>query len=297
MATNDFNGLGVALVTPFHTDLSVNFKALECLIDHVISGGCQYIVALGTTAETPTLSQKEKEDVAACIRTHTAGRVPLVIGIGGNNTNAIVKDINTRNLEGYSAILSVTPYYNKPTQKGLFLHFKTIADNSPLPILLYNVPGRTGVNMTAKTTLELAHASTNICGIKEAAGDLNQCKEILKEKPERFSLISGNDSDTAAIMASKGAGVISVLANACPQVMRKLVDYASKDEQKAFKLQESLSPFIKHLFEDGNPAGVKCILSEMGMMHNTLRLPLVPVSDNVAHKLQEAYPSIQALAE
>lgn len=286
MAGERFDGLGVALVTPFKKDLSVDFERLSQLVESVIAGGCDYIVALGTTAETPTLSLKEKEDIAATICRAARGKVPLVLGIGGNNTAGVINDIKTRNLSGYSAILSVAPYYNKPTQEGLFQHFKAIAESSPLPIILYNVPGRTGVNLTARTTVKLANASKNIIGIKEASGNMEQCKEILAECPDGFKLISGNDADTAEIMKMGGSGVISVIANALPELMKQLVDLCLIENfDDAFKKQDSIKKLITHLFEDGNPAGVKALLSKLGMAENILRLPLVPVSHTVEENL------------
>lgn len=280
------NGLGVALVTPFNKSLSPDFPALEKLIEHVIAGGVDYIVALGTTAETPSLSFEEKIELAEFIKLKVQGRVPLVIGIGGNNTMRIIKELETLDLNGYSAILSVVPYYNKPTQEGIFLHFSKIVEASPLPIILYNVPGRTGVNMTANTTVRLANLSDKFCGIKEASGNMLQAQEIIEKSPGHFSMISGNDSDTFSIMKNGGKGVISVLANAFPDEMKTLVDLcAKKDFVQAQRYQQTLTPFINHLFEDGNPAGIKAVLEKIGICENYLRLPLVPVSRKVKQKL------------
>ncbi|MCH5230331.1 MAG: 4-hydroxy-tetrahydrodipicolinate synthase [Muribaculaceae bacterium] len=290
MSQVNLKGLGVALVTPFHQDETIDYSSLKKVIDHIIEGGCDYIVVLGTTAETPTLSLTEKEKTAEFVKKEVNGRKPLVIGIGGNNTKGILDDIHNRNLEGYSAILSVAPYYNKPTQEGLYYHFKAIADNSPLPIILYNVPGRTGVNITSNTTLRLALASSNIIGIKEASGRLDQCQEIIKGCPKGFSLISGNDNDTAAIMAMGGEGVISVLGNALTKEMKRLVNLCLNSKfEEAGELQKTLQPLIGHLFEDGNPAGVKSLLSEMGLLENFLRLPLLPVSNGVKEKLHREF--------
>lgn len=281
MAEVCLNGLGVALITPFKEDYSIDFEALRSLVDYVIEGGVDYIVALGTTAETPTLTLEEKQKIAKIIKEQTKQRVPLVLGIGGNNTQGVINDILSRDLSGYSAILSVAPYYNKPPQKGLFLHFESIAKASPLPILLYNVPGRTGVNLTSITSVKLSNLN-NICGIKEASGDLLQCEEIIKNSSDNFHLISGNDSDTYSIMKLGGKGVISVLANALPSVLKELVSLcASKKYEEAKLLQEELTPLVKHLFVDGNPAGVKSLLSKIGLSKNILRLPLVPVSEKV----------------
>lgn len=287
MADLILNGAGVALVTPFNADLSVDFESLEKVIEHIVDGGCDYIVALGTTAETPTLSYKEKIEVTKFVKNKINGKIPLVIGIGGNNTNGVIQDIATRDLEGYSAILSVTPYYNKPTQEGLFQHFKAISESSPLPIILYNVPGRTGVNLTAETTLRLSELP-NICGIKEASGNIVQCEEILKKGNEGFFVTSGDDALTCDLMKKGGVGVISVLANAFPKEVKSLVRLCQQNNYpEASKLQNLLNPFIGNLFEDGNPAGVKAVLSKIGLLKNVLRLPLVPVSKRLDEKLEK----------
>lgn len=288
MADFKFNGLGVAMVTPFKKDLSIDYDAIERLIEHVIEGGSDYIVALGTTAETPTLSAQEKEDVARFISLKTACRIPLVIGIGGNNTDAVVKEIQKRDLSGYSAILSVVPYYNKPTQEGIYRHFMAIAENSPLPIILYNVPGRTGVNMTAHTVCRLSMASDKFIAIKEASAKLDQCKEIAEDCREGFKVISGNDADVAPIMQFGGCGVISVLGNAFPQPMKKLIDLCNHgDFEEAAYFQSSIEEIIGRLFEDGNPAGVKAMLKELSIAENILRLPLVPVRGSLEARLRK----------
>lgn len=279
------NGLGIALATPFKRDFSIDYEALGKMINHTVSGGCDYIVALGTTAETPTLTVDEKQKVAKFIKEKNAGKVPLVLGIGGNCTDRVIKDISTWDLTGYSAILSVTPYYNKPTQEGLYQHFKTISEVSPLPLILYNVPGRTGVNLTAETTLRLS-LLINIVGIKEASGKLDQIKKIIKEGPDKFFVISGNDGDTTEVMKMGGNGVISVFANAMPDLMKKLVKLCQgKKWSQAESLQSKMGNIIKHLFEEGNPAGVKVLLNKLGICENTLRLPLVQVSKYMEEKL------------
>lgn len=283
----NLKGLGVALVTPFKRDESIDYIALEKIIKHIVEGEADYLVVLGTTAETPTLTLSEKERIARFIYEKSEDKIPLVLGIGGNNTAGVVNDVKTRNLTGYSAILSVAPFYNKPTQEGLYYHFLNIAEASPIPIILYNVPGRTGVNLTAKTTLRLAHESEKIIGIKEASGNLQQCREIIEGSPAGFSLISGNDSDTASIIEMGGKGVISVLGNAFPRVMKKLIEISTKDMEEAKAYQKSLNPLIGHLFEDGNPAGVKAILSKMGLLENVLRLPLTPVSKGLEEKIEK----------
>lgn len=286
MADIKFDGLGVALVTPFKKDFSIDFEALEKLIEHVISGGCDYIVALGTTAETPTLSDQEKNQLSNFILKKVNYRIPLVIGIGGNNTMGVVREINSRNLNGYSAILSVTPYYNKPSQEGLIEHYKTINKVSPLPIILYNVPGRTGVNLSARSTLKLAELSQNFCGIKEASGKIDQCQEIITKAPSNFRLISGDDALIFSLMNIGAKGVISVLANAFPHEVKNLVSLCKESRIKdGENCQKLMLPLIGHLFEEGNPGGIKALLSQMGFMENILRLPLVSVSNTVKDNL------------
>ena len=286
MADTKLEGLGVALVTPFKEDFSIDYSGLERLIEHVIEGGCDYIVALGTTAETPTLSREEKNALTQFIKEKVSGRLPLVIGIGGNNTYGVVEEIRSRDLTGYEAILSVVPYYNKPTQEGLYQHFRTISEASPIPMLLYNVPGRTGVNLTAKTTIKIYRDSKNILGIKEASGNISQSEEIINGTDNNFKLISGNDSDTFSLMELGARGVISVLANAYPKEVKKLVTLCqNKETSEAKNYQESLQTLIKNLFIDGNPAGVKALLSQMNIVKNILRLPLVPVSKEIEKEL------------
>ena len=293
MALLNLKGLGVALVTPFNKDLSIDFNSLGRIIDHIIDGGADYIVVLGTTAETPTLNLEERILITDFVRQKVEGKIPLVIGIGGNCTKRVCDEISNRDLTGYSAILSVTPYYNKPTQEGLYQHFKNICEASPLPIVLYNVPGRTGVNLTAKTTLRLSQFE-NIIGVKEASGNLDQINEIIKNAPDNFKVISGNDSDTISIIKSGGQGVISVVANALPAFMKDLVMYCQKRQWgKAEELQLNISKLISHIFEEGNPAGIKALLSKLGFCENIVRLPLVPVSETVEHKLQEELSKIK----
>lgn len=281
------SGLGVALVTPFKKDLTIDYSAFQIILDKLISGGADYLVVLGTTAETPTLSKEEKHEISRFVKNYVDGRIPLVIGIGGNNTLGVVKEIQNSDLDGYSAILSVAPYYNKPTQEGLFLHFQNICDASPLPVLLYNVPSRTGVNITADTCLQLAHYSSKICGVKEASGNISQIQKIIKNAPENFRVISGNDSDTYEVMKAGGVGVISVLANAFPSRVKTLVELCSeKKYEEASEWQDILAPITGALFEDGNPSGVKAVMADLGLIENLLRLPLVPVSSSVEKKLK-----------
>lgn len=280
--------LGVALVTPFNKTGKIDFQSLGNILDHLVKGGCDYLVVLGTTAETPTLTFEERQEISRFINKKISGRLPLIIGIGGNNTAGVVNDVRNYDLEGYSAILSVAPYYNKPTQEGLYRHFMTIAENSPLPIILYNVPGRTGVNLTAHTTLRLSSACQNIIGIKEASGNLDQCRDIISGCGDDFALISGNDSDTVSIIRMGGKGVISVLGNALPKITKRLVNLSFENNfEEACQLQNSLKPLIGHLFEDGNPAGVKFALQQLGLCQNILRLPLTPVSSHISKQLEK----------
>lgn len=286
MAEINLNGLGVALITPFHKDLSIDFNALANLIENLISGGTDYIVALGTTAETPTLTVEEKQSIAKFIREKVNGRIPLVIGIGGNSTTNVVKEIRNFDLTGYNAILSVTPYYNKPTQEGLFLHYKAVCDASPIPIVLYNVPGRTGVNMSPATTIKLAEYSEKFIAIKEASGKVDQCEKIIADAPHGFSLISGDDALTYDLMQRGAIGVISVLGNALPHIVKDIIKECVLGHfDRAYSLQNKIHPLITRIFEDGNPSGVKALLAHLGLVQNILRLPLVPVSKNVEEKI------------
>ncbi len=279
---NRFNGLGVALVTPFDKKCAIDTAALERLIDHVIEGGVDYIVALGTTAETPTLSHDERKEVANIIRNCTAGRVPLVIGMGGNDTAKLCAEIKTMDTEGFSAILSVAPYYNKPSQEGIFRHYQAVADSSPLPIILYNIPGRTGVNMTAATTLRIAHEIPNIIGMKEASGDIEQMREIIAGAPMGFVVLSGDDGMTLPLMKTGGGGVISVLANVLPRETAKMVRLATKgDFDGAEKIWAGLDEACGLLFAEGNPTGVKTALSVKKLCRADVRLPLVAGSDKL----------------
>ena len=289
MAELNINGLGVALVTPFKQDLSIDYEALKNIINHIVAGGCDYIVALGTTAETPTLSLEEKIILADFIRETVAGRIPLVIGIGGNNTKAVCDDIKSRDLKGYSAILSVTPYYNKPSQEGLFRHYMTIAEASSLPIILYNVPKRTGVNISPDTVVRLISNSSNIKAIKEASDNFQQWKDLIEKTPDDFFVISGDDASIHPLMSLGANGVISVMANAYPSEVRKLVSLCeAKCHDKASELQDNFKSIISPLFEEGNPAGIKFALSYLGMIQNVLRLPLVPISESTAQKIKLA---------
>ena len=282
-------GTGVAIVTPFKNDSSIDFAALGRVINHVIDGGVDYIVAMGTTGESATLSKDEKKAIISYVVESVDNRVPIVYGIGGNNTKEVINSIRHAELSGVDSILSVAPYYNKPTQKGLFLHFREIANYSPLPLIIYNVPGRTSCNISADTCLELAHGFENIIAVKEASGDLGQIMKILKGKPENFSVISGDDMLTIPIVAAGGAGVISVLANAFPSQTSELVAQSLKNNYRiARDIHFRLLEIIELLFTDGNPSGVKDMLSILNICQNVVRLPLAPVSRTVHARIQKA---------
>lgn len=284
-----FKGTGVAIVTPFKNDSSIDFAALGRVINHVITGGVNYIVAMGTTGESVTLSKDEKKALISYVVEVIDNRIPVVVGIGGNNTQEVINCIRHANLTGVEGILSVAPYYNKPTQKGLFEHFKAIATCSPIPVLIYNVPGRTGCNITSQTCLELAHECENIVAVKEASGDIGQIMRIIKGKPENFSVISGDDMMTIPVIAAGGAGVISVLANAFPAQCCELVAHSLKSNFKsAREIHFLLLEIIELLFIEGNPSGVKAMLNIMNICQNNLRLPLVPVSRTIYSRIQKA---------
>ena len=285
---NNLLGTGVALVTPFDENKAIDYPALGRVIEHVIAGGADYLVALGTTAETPTLTGEEKKEVSAFIRQQNAGRLPLVLGIGGNSTEEVVRQLEAYDLEEAIAVLSVTPYYNKPSQEGLYQHYKAVAEASPKPVILYNVPGRTGVNMTAATTLRLAHDCGNIQAIKEASGSLSQISYILRDKPEDFLVLSGDDNMALPLIALGGDGVISVAANAFPgQVSRMVQLCLSGDFAGASSIQLHLLECVESLFCEGNPVGVKAALAMKGLIRNELRLPLVACSDGLCEKLEK----------
>jgi 4-hydroxy-tetrahydrodipicolinate synthase len=289
-----FKGTGVAIVTPFKNDSSIDFAAFGRVVDHVINGGVNYIVVMGTTGESVTLTKDEKKAVLCYILEKIDNRVPLVVGIGGNNTQEIINQVRSWGLKGVDGILSVSPYYNKPTQKGIFQHYKAISTVSPLPIILYNVPGRTGSNISAETTLELAHEFENIVAIKEASGSMEQIMKIIKDKPENFLLISGDDMNTLPVIAAGGSGVISVLANAFPAQWSEMVNQCLKSNFKAAReIQFSLIEMIELLFTDGSPAGVKAMLNVMNLCQNTLRLPLVPVSRTIYSRIQKAIDEVK----
>lgn len=285
-------GTGVALVTPFHKDGSIDFKSLQTLVNHQIKGKTEYLVVLGTTGESVTLSKDEKKAVAGFVVEAADGKIPVVLGVGGNNTRECAAAINEFDLDGISAILSVSPYYNKPTQKGIIEHYKSVANSCPLPLILYNVPGRTGSNMLAETTLKLAEDFDNIVAIKEASGNIEQIMKIIKYKPKGFSVISGDDMITLPLIASGAVGVISVVANAYPKDFSEMVRQAlAGNYDKARTLHYKLTDIIENLFVEGNPGGVKSVLKHMKIMNDYMRLPLVPVSKRTADKLAELVDS------
>lgn len=282
-------GLGVALVTPFTSSGEVDYPALDRLVDYVIEGGVDYLVVMGTTGETPTLTLPERVAVLRAVKARNAGRLPLVVGVGSNDTARVVELIDQTNLDGVDAILSVTPFYNKPSQRGLFEHYKYIAERSPRPIILYNVPGRTGVNMEAETTLRIARECPNVVAIKEASGNLEQIRSVIEGAPEGFLVISGDDSLALPIMKAGGVGVISVAANAFPRYFATLIGEQERggNEDNDAKF-EQIRPTIKMLFAEGNPPGVKAALAIKGVIDNNLRLPLVPISEELYASLEEA---------
>ncbi|MBN8697425.1 MAG: 4-hydroxy-tetrahydrodipicolinate synthase [Bacteroidetes bacterium] len=274
-----FIGTGVAIVTPFKKDGSIDFNSLAKLVNFIIKGGVEYVVVLGTTGESVTLSKEEKELVVNFVVKTVNKRVPVVLGLGGNNTLEIVKSLKKDSFKGIDAILSVSPYYNKPNQRGIYQHYKAIAQASPLPIILYNVPGRTSSNMTAETTLQLAKDFKNIIAIKEASGNLEQCMKIIKHRPKDFLVISGDDMLTLPIIASGGDGVISVVANAFPKDYSEMTRQILKGNVKeAQKLHYKLTDIIEQLFADGNPGGIKAVLNLLKVCPDNLRLPLVNVN-------------------
>ena len=277
MAQNKFRGLGIALITPFKGDGSIDFNALNQLVEYQIKGGADFLCIMGTTAETPTLSSKEKALLREHLVERVAGRVPILMGCGGNCTADVVHALQETDLTGIDGILSVCPYYNKPSQEGLYQHFAAVSRACKVPVVLYNVPGRTGVNMTAETTLRLARDFDNIVAIKEASGNITQMDDIIKNKPANFDVISGDDGITFPLITLGAVGVISVIGNALPYEFSRMVRLAIKGEYgTSLTIHHKFTELFKLLFVDGNPAGVKAMLSEMGMIENVLRLPLVP---------------------
>ena len=297
MKQNIFRGLGVALITPFTESGEVDYNALGNLVEYQISNGADFLCILATTSESPCLSKQEKLDIQHFIVNLVDRRVPIVIGCGGNNTYAIAEELRNGDFNGIDGILSVCPYYNKPTQEGLYQHFKTLACATELPVILYNVPGRTGINMTAETTLRLANDCENIVAIKEASGNLEQIDDILKKKPEGFAVLSGDDSLTFPMLAGGAEGVISVIGNALPKEFSQMISMQQEGKyEEAVKIHHSLTELYKLLFVDGNPAGVKAVLTEMGYIKNVLRLPLVPARETTVQKISQSLQELKLQA-
>jgi len=287
-------GSGVALVTPFNYDYTIDFDALGNLVEHCIAGGLNYLVVLGTTGEVPTLTKEEKKEVYEFVAKKVNKRVPLVAGIGGNNTSELIQTLQSFDIEGYDAILSVSPYYNKPNQEGIYLHYMELARFSPLPIIIYNVPGRTGAGITADTTLRLAAANHKFIATKEASGNPEIFMDIFKNKPEQFAVISGDDNLTVPFLAMGMSGVISVIGQAYPQLFSKMVNAGlAGDFNTAREIHYKLYDLMKTIFADGSPGGIKVILEQMGLCKNVVRLPLAPVNEQVKQKLIQLHQALQ----
>ncbi|WP_423128607.1 4-hydroxy-tetrahydrodipicolinate synthase [Gaoshiqia sp. Z1-71] len=286
--THLFKGAGVALITPFKEDYSIDFNALEELVEDQISSGMDYLVALGTTAETPTLSAGEQKEVVQCIKSKANKRVPVMLGMGGNDPYKIIKNIEDTDFEGIAGILSVTPYYNRPSQPGLIEHYKLVAKASPVPVVLYNVPSRTGVNMEAATSVAVANACPNVIAVKEASGESSQVARMVKHGPEQFAVISGDDVLALPVIAVGGIGVISVIANALPEKLSRLVHFANNGQfAESRELHLQLVDLLKLIFREGNPVGVKALMEIMGKSTGVVRLPLYPASRELRNDLEE----------
>lgn len=285
---NTLKGTGVALVTPFKNDFSIDFDGLERVVNHCIEGGVEYLVVLGTTAESVTLSADEKQQVINKVIAVNNGRLPLVLGVGGNNTAKVVEELKSRDLNAFDAILSVSPYYNKPTQEGIYQHFKAVATASPKPVILYNVPGRTSSNMLPKTVIRLANDFENIVAIKEAAGDMVQAMQLIKDKPKDFLIISGDDMITLSMVLAGGAGVISVIGEGFPKEFSEMVRLGlDRKVDDAYSLHYKLAPAIDMIFAEGNPTGIKAVFETLGICNAVVRLPLVEASAGLKQQIQE----------
>ena len=290
-----FRGTGVAIVTPFKNDSSIDFKSLGRLVDHLINNNIDYLVVLGTTGESVTQSEDEKRAVIDHVLEINNGKVPVVVGMGGNCTMEIVDKITKNRFDGIDGILSVAPFYNKPSQRGLYYHFKTIAGASPVPVIMYNIPGRTSINIEADTTISLANDVRNIVAVKEASGNIDQIMQIIKNTPPDFQIISGDDAITLPVISIGGSGVISVLANAYPGEWSDMVNYALKNNfQAAREIHYKFVDLINLLFADGNPAGIKATLNHLGLVQNQLRLPLTPVSRQVYNQIKQAIEEVSS---
>ena len=280
--------MGVALITPFKEDDSVDYDALLRLVDYQLQNGTDFLCVLGTTAETPTLTKEEKDKIKRLIIERVNGRIPILLGVSSNCTRAVVETLKNDDMTGVDAVLVAVPYYNKPSQEGLYQHFKAIAQVSPLPIVLYNVPGRTGINMKPETTCRIARDFPNVVAVKEASGSLEQVDEIIKNKPDNFDVISGDDALTFSMIASGAAGVISVIGNALPKAFSRMIRLEFRGEyEPARKIHHSFTELYSLLFVDGNPAGVKALLNDMGFIENELRLPLVPTRIATKQKMSD----------
>jgi len=287
-------GTGVALITPFKKDFSVDVEALERVVNYQIAGGIEYLVVLGTTAEAATLTKDEKELVIKTVLKANAGKLPVVLGVGGNNTAEVVEELKTRDLSAFAAILSVSPYYNKPTQEGIYQHFKAVAEASPIPVILYNVPGRTASNMLPATVIRLANDFANVVAIKEAAGDIVQAMKLIQGAPEGFLIISGDDMVTLPMVLAGGAGVISVIGEGFPREFSDMVRLGlEKKADEAYKLHYLLADSIDMIFEQGNPAGIKSVFKYLGLCEDVVRLPLVSVNEDLAGRLGDFVKKIR----
>lgn len=294
MSNNIFHGLGIALITPFTDSGEVDYPALKRLLEYQLDNGADFLCILATTAETPCLTREEKDKITVLVKDVVKGRIPILKYCGGNNTAAVIEEMKSTDWTGIDGILSICPYYNKPSQEGLYQHFKAIAAESPQPLVLYNVPGRTGVNMKAETTVRLAKDCPNIVAIKEASGSLEQVDEIIKNKPDGFEVISGDDALTFPMIASGAVGVISVIGNALPKEFSRMIRLEFNGEyEPARKIHHKFTELYSLLFVDGNPAGVKALLNDMGMIENRLRLPLVPTKIETKQKMAEILHSFR----
>jgi 4-hydroxy-tetrahydrodipicolinate synthase len=293
MKINPFRGTGIALVTPFKPDFSVDVEALQRIVNHVIDNGADFLVVLGTTSEAPTLTSEEKNLVISTILNANKGRLPVMLGMGGNNTQGVIEAVKNQDFTGIQGILSVVPYYNKPNQRGMKAHFEAIADASPVPVVVYNVPGRVGVNLQAATCVELAQ-HPNIIAVKEASGNLQQIMEILRDKPADFDLLSGDDGITQPLMALGATGVISVAANAYTKPFSRMM-HAMKEgrAEEALRLHYAMLRMNQLIFADGNPAGIKCLMSHIGLCQNVLRLPLVCANEKVEADIIEEWKQLK----
>lgn len=288
-----FYGTGVALITPFNSDLSVDYNALKSIVNYNIENGTNYLVVSGTTGESVTVSKEEKKKIVKTVIESNKGRLPIVLGIGGNNTMAILDEIKTTDFSNIDAILSVSPYYSKPTQEGLYQHFKAIAEVSPVPVILYNVPGRTSKNMLPETTIRLANDFKNIIAVKEAGNNVAQYLQLLKDKPDDFLVISGDDDLALGVVLAGGAGVISVIGQALPKQFSKMIQLGLQGKAKeAYKIHYQLMDITGYIFEENNPAGIKAVFEALGMAQDTVRLPLVPASNALKAKIKKTLSTI-----